>query len=75
MAAGATASPWLQGPLEWMKVALIVWMPLYVLLMQKRVYGQGWTMTLFKYGVLGFSYTVLLSIGAVLTIIASLVSA
>ena len=28
-------------------------MPLYLLLMQKRVYGQGWPMTLLKYMVLG----------------------
>ncbi|MHB8912839.1 MAG: hypothetical protein ACYC42_09380 [Lysobacter sp.] len=26
-----------------------VWLPLYLLLMQKRVYAQGWPMTVFKY--------------------------
>ena len=26
-------------------VAVLAWMPLYLLLMQKRVYGQGWMMT------------------------------
>jgi len=41
--------------------------------MQKRVYGQGWTMTFLKYGVLGFFYLILLSIGAVLTALASVV--
>ena len=40
---------------------LITWMPLYLLLMQKRVYGQGWTMTLLKYFVLGTCYSILLS--------------
>jgi hypothetical protein len=30
--------------------------------MQKRVYGQGWPMTLIKYAVLGMSYFVLLGI-------------
>src|SRR3546814_20040003 len=39
-------------------------MPLYLLLMQKRAYGQGWTMTFLKYSVLGFCYVVLLSFGA-----------
>jgi hypothetical protein len=52
---------------------LFAWMPLYLLLMQKRVYRQGWTMTLIKYGVLGFSYILLLSFGAVFTVLASLV--
>ena len=56
-----------------MEVLLFAWMPLYLLLMQKRVYGQGWIMTLIKYGVLGFSYILLLSFGAVFTVLASLV--
>jgi hypothetical protein len=43
--------------------ALVVWMPVYLLLMQKRVYGQGWPMTLVKYSVLGFCYIFLLSFG------------
>jgi len=55
------------------EAALWVWMPLYLLLMQKRVYGQGWIMTLLKYSVLGFCYIVLLSFGAVFTVLASLV--
>jgi hypothetical protein len=52
---------------------LFAWMPIYLLLMQKRVYRQGWILTLFKYCVLGFSYIVLLSFGAVFTVLASLV--
>ena len=51
--------------------ALAVWMPVYLLLMQKRVYGQGWPMTICKYLVLGFCYVMLLSIGmAATTVIA-----
>src|SRR5690606_34265371 len=49
------------------------WMPIYLLLMQKRVYGQGWIMTLLKYCTLGFCYVILLSFGAAFTAIASLV--
>jgi hypothetical protein len=56
-----------------LKIGLFVWMPLYLLLMQKRIYGQGWTMTVLKYCALGFCYLILLSIGAVMTVIASLV--
>lgn len=38
------------------------WIPVYLLLMQKRVYGQGWLMTLLKFGVLGFLYSILLGL-------------
>ena len=68
-----TAAGPLRSLLGLVEVALFAWMPIYLLLMQKRVYGQGWTMTLVKYCVLGFSYTVLLSLGAAMTILASLV--
>jgi hypothetical protein len=44
--------------------ALWLWMPLYLLLMQRRVYAQGWPMTLLKYGVVGTLYFVLLGFGA-----------
>ena len=55
------------------EAAVWIWMPIYLLLMQKRVYGQGWPMTLLKYTVLGWSYVVLLSFGAAFTAIAGLV--
>jgi hypothetical protein len=55
------------------EAALWTWMPVYLLLMQKRVYGQGWIMTLLKYSVLGICYLVLLSFGAAFTVLASLV--
>jgi len=71
--ADVTTSPWMHAPLEWMKVALIVWMPVYVLLMQKRVYGQGWIMTTLKYLVLGVTYMVMLSFGAALSLLVKLV--
>jgi hypothetical protein len=41
--------------------------------MQKHVYRQGWMMTVLKYCMLGFSYFLLLSFGAVFTVLASLV--
>ena len=39
---------------------LLIWMPLYLLVMQKRVYRQGWVMTLLKYSIIGFVYVYLL---------------
>lgn len=50
-----------------------IWMPVYLLLMQKRVYGQGWPMTLVKYTLIGFCYLVMLTFGAAFTVLASLV--
>ncbi|HET7125622.1 MAG TPA: DUF3667 domain-containing protein [Lysobacter sp.] len=61
------------GLLNLAEVALFAWMALYLLLMQKRVYRQGWFMTLVKYCALGFCYTLLLSIGIGLTMVLSLV--
>ena len=63
----------LQIAFDLVEAAIWIWMPLYLLLMQKRVYAQGWPMTLFKFGVIGLCYSVLLSFGAVFTTITSLV--
>ena len=71
--ARGAAVPVLATPAGWIEGLLFLWMPLYLLLMQKRVYGQGWPMTLLKYMVLGFCYFILLSLGVAATILASLV--
>lgn len=57
---------WLSILLNIAVVLLLVWMPIYLLLMQKRVYGQGWIMTLLKYSVIGFVYVNLLATVAAL---------
>jgi hypothetical protein len=49
------------------------WIPIYLLLMQRRVYRQNWFLTILKYGVLGICYVVLLSFGLVAAMLASLV--
>ena len=61
------------GMLNLFEVALFTWMAVYLLLMQKRVYRQGWFMTLLKYCALGFCYCVLLGIGIGLTMLFALV--
>jgi hypothetical protein len=53
--------------------ALWVWMPIYLLLMEKRVYGNGWLLTLVRYTVIGTSYFFLLSIAVVALAFAALV--
>lgn len=71
---GAVGPGVLHGLLGWIEAALLVWMPVYLLLMQKRVYGQGWPMTLLKYFVLGTCYTVLLSFAIVASMAIGLVA-
>jgi hypothetical protein len=61
------------GMLNLVEVALFAWMALYLLLMQKRVYRQGWFLTIVKYCALGMSYCVLLGIGIAFTALLSLV--
>lgn len=71
--AAVTPSPWLHEPLVWLQIMLIAWMPLYLLLMQKRVYGQGWIMTLLKFMALGLVYLVMLSVAAGITMVIKII--
>ena len=64
--AAAAHAGWLSVVLNIATVLLLVWMPLYLLLMQKRVYAQGWPMTLLKYSAMGFVYVNLLATVAAL---------
>ncbi len=58
----------------WIEGLLIAWMPVYLLLMQKRVYAQGWPMTLLKYFALGICYTFLLSFAIIASMAIGLVA-
>ncbi len=48
----------------WLVTAAWWSMPIYLLIMQKRVYGQGWLLTLLKYFVLGTAYLFLIVLAA-----------
>jgi hypothetical protein len=52
--------------------ATTCWMPVYLFLVQKRVYKQGWIMTTLKYGVIGLCYSVLVSVAVAIAMVASL---
>ena len=73
---GALFEPdgWVQQLCELVVFAMMCWMPIYLLLMQKRVYKQGWIMTLLKYFVLGNFYLILISFGVVVNLAFSLVA-
>lgn len=54
-------------------VLLWCWVPIYLLLMQKRVYRQGWLATSLKYIVIGWVYVVLVSFAALYALLAGIV--
>ena len=74
---GAVAAPGglVAGAFAWIETALWVWIPVYLLLMQKRVYGQGWIATFFKFGVIGMAYFFLLLFGGLAALFVTLVRA
>jgi len=61
---------WISGLIEF---ALWMWMPIYLWVMQKRVYGNGWLLTSLRYFVIGNLYFVLLGFAVVFITIASIV--
>jgi hypothetical protein len=51
---------------------LILWVPAYLLIMQKRVYRQGWAMTLVKYWCVGWCYVWLLVLILIVAVVLGL---
>nr|WP_295376943.1 DUF3667 domain-containing protein [Pseudoxanthomonas sp.] len=51
------------------------WMPIYLLLMQKRVYGQAWWLTMLKYLAVGMIYLFLVSFAAMFVLLTSFINA
>ena len=66
-----------EGPITttvfWIRKALLTWIPIYFLLSLKRVYQQGWKLTVAKYMVIGLSYMMLLTIATTLAALLSFV--
>jgi len=58
---------------EILRVVAWTWIPLYLLISLKRVYRQGWGMTLLKYSAIGVSYLVLLTFTTVVVAVTSFV--
>ncbi len=57
-------SPGLDSTLNVASIILLIWMPIYLFIMQKRVYKQGYVMTIIKYFIVGMAYSALISITA-----------
>jgi len=58
---------------SWFNIAISVWIPLYLLVSLKRVYRQGWVMTLTKFSTIGFSYVCLLALATAFVALLSFV--
>lgn len=57
----------------WLSAAAGIWVPVYFLVALKRVYRQGWFMTVMKFGLIGISYLVLLSLASAFVALLSFV--
>ena len=53
---------WVATPLRLLLWALGIWSLVYLLLMQKRVYRQGWFMTIVKYLFVGWCYSIMAAV-------------
>ncbi len=51
---------WLSTPVSYLVLALMIWVPVYLLFALKRTYRQGWLMTAAKYLLVGVSYSAIL---------------
>ncbi|WP_371839943.1 DUF3667 domain-containing protein [Microbulbifer epialgicus] len=63
---------WIEVVFSWGLMFLVGWIPIYLLMMQKRIYQQSWLITLIKYTFLATSYPVLLAFCAAVTALYSL---
>jgi hypothetical protein len=67
-----TEAPALHQLLTWVLWVMGSWMPVYLFLMQKKVYRQGWFFTTIKFGMIGICYTILVSWGIAAAFLISL---
>lgn len=74
---GWVADGWwvLQSTMGWLSTAAWWWIPIYLLLMQRHVYGQGWAMTIFKFLCIGLAYSIVLIVATVVAVVISVVTA
>lgn len=66
------AAPAVERALGYLAVGAWIWLPTYLLLMQKRVYRQGWWLTVIKYCFIGWCYSVLVGFGLLGALLVSL---
>lgn len=75
LADAASGASWAAVPARGLALAAQLWIPLYLLFMQRRVYAQGWPLTLVKFALIGTLYSTLLAIAIAVVALISLVVA
>ncbi|MFT5900729.1 MAG: hypothetical protein ACI97K_003401, partial [Glaciecola sp.] len=60
---------WLDTPVNVLSNCILAWIPIYLFIMQKRVYKQGYILTAIKYLMVGIAYTALISITAIIALV------
>ena len=68
-----SGTPWVTVPFGILTALLWIWMPIYLFLMQKRVYQQGWLLSFIKYAVIGNFYIVLLTMAITCTLVIKMI--
>jgi len=66
---------WMGVPFSLLHAAAWIWIFIYLFLMQKRVYRQGWFMTGLKFCCIGFCYSILVTFGLMFAALISLTGA
>jgi hypothetical protein len=61
--------PSLSGTIEFSMKALLIWMPIYLFMMQKRVYKQGYLFTSVKFVLIGSAYVFLIGLTGIIAFI------
>ena len=64
---------WLAAPMGWLEWLALLWIPAYLWLHLKRVYGQGWLGASLNFAILGLAELVLLTVVAAVALVAALV--
>jgi len=70
-----TVAPGLAPVLGLLLFVMGWWIPIYLFVMQKKVYGQGWFFTTVKFGAIGICYTIMISLGVAAAFVISLATA
>lgn len=68
------SSTFLAGIAESLAVVLMTWLPIYLFLMQKRVYQQGYLFTAIKFSVIGVLYCILITLTGFIALVWGLTS-
>jgi hypothetical protein len=59
----------LTGTIDFIAAALMIWLPVYLFIMQKRIYKQGYFVTFLKYSFIGIIYMMLIGFTGVIAFI------